>query len=467
MSTKSKNSATDQWVIISDPENPELQDWMGRIWINSDRSDRWQFELIKPVTEFEELYSPMSTFSQISSLTGLIDLQRECTLVSPFVAEVDPGSIGVDQVASRTIIQGHFGALIDKAAISDMQAPSIAGLSFVSDSFSAWFNRIDRSPNIDSQQPLLNTHDECEFTIEGFGKITCGSAVGRRLSTWEDSQNSYSYFHMDFCERLSLTETMQICFELECLFQFLIGFSTKWPVFSLKRSEKFEINGHEQNCTCDLIFGRTPSKKSERPHPYESIHNNGRCQADITEILKRYVKNRKKLSKQIQAVRYSRHFCNSLQDRFSATLPVLEELINAIYAEPDESTYVDDKQRFIEFIESSDDPSIREFLRKHIKVVEEKSPSLKLLIERAIFSLNQDGCKFSKNLAVRIRDRRAKLFHRSFDVIDKDDGIKLQAETIFIEAMLALHIYRDLGIELAELERRVGHIGLNLFLPET
>ena len=453
------------WIKINDPKQLDSEPWIGKISLGEDQKSRWQFELIRGLDGLSEAYAPMSYFNESKSLIGFLDLQRECTLIWPMVTNLDPGSVGVYQIGHRTKLNGQFHALLENAAIEDLDAPSVLGVSIASDSFASWYAKISRSEIENPTSSSMGNYEEEIISIQGLGKITCRYGFSKSMATWEDKEKSYAAFNIDFDHRISVNDSMAWCFELECLFQFLVGLSTKWSKFSLKMDETYQLGSDTHHYFSELTFGKTPCKKLERPHPFECAHNNRRCGADLAQILKCYVADRKNLAERIQAIRYARFMANSLQEKFTTTLPVLEAYLTKTYQHSNEVSFLASQKAFFDWVEKSENSDVLDFSKKHLKVVDTKAPSLKNLILRAMESANLEGYKFSANLSDKIAKRRGRVFHNNLAIDDRDDGMNFQAEVNTIIGILALHTYRDLGLDISKLEcGRSGNQEIQWFL---
>lgn len=442
----------DMWLKVFDPKLPDSEPWIGKISLEDDQKSRWQFELIRSLDGMSESYAPITYFNESQSLTGLLDLQRDCTLIRPMVTNLNPGSFGVYQVGHRTKLNGQFQALLENAAVKDLDAPRVLGVSIASDSFASWYAKISRSEIENQTSSPMGNYEEEIISIQGLGKVTCRYGFSKSMTTWEDKEKSYSAFNIDFDHKISVNDSMVWCFELECLFQFLVGLSTKWSKFSLKMDETYQSGSDTHHYFSELTFSKTPYKNLERPHPFECAHNNRRCSADLEQILNCYVEDRKNLAERIQAIRYARLMANSLQEKFTTTLPVLEAYLTKTYQNYDEVSFLESKKAFFDWVEKSDNSDVLDFSKKHIKVADAKAPSLKNLILRAMESVNSEGYKFSENLSDKITKRRGRVFHNNLTIDDHDDGMNFRAEVFTIIGLLALHTYRDLGLDISKLE---------------
>jgi len=456
------------WIKIMDPKDSSSEPWVGKVFLDDEREAPWKFELIRSLADMADIYSPMKYFNELDVITGLIDLQRECTLIHPFVTNLDPGSFGVYQNGARTRIEGQCSALLDKASIDDLDAPSIAGISFSSDSFAAWYNQPSSKPTKDRSPDFQEPQDKLTFQVAGLGRVTCQSGISSHVSTWENKQRTYAVFGIEFDSAQSLSAAMKWCWELESLFQFLTGLSTKWPVFSLKRIEKYRLDSDECHYYGELTFGRTPAKNNKRPHPFECTHNNGRFGAGLEKIISSYIANRSCLSERIQAIHYARYLTKTLQNKFMSILPVLEGYLVGIYETSSEQAFRKYEEKFFDWIESANDDAITEFSKKHIRVVEAKKASLKNLLSLAIDSLNREGFNFSQALSSRVTKRRGRAVHKNLNIENETDARKFQAEIWCTVAILALHTYRDLGLDISQFERgRQGNQEIQWFFKKT
>lgn len=173
----------------------------------------------------------------------------------------------------------------------------------------------------------------------------------------------------------------------------------------------------------------------------------GRDAAGLKEVLEAYAVNPLEYLSRIAAVQAGRWFAETLNEKFASVMPVFEELLQAEFKSGDEEGYLNFEKAFFEYVEGSKDQDLVNFSRKHLRVVDRKSPGLPTLIERAMNVLNDAGFEFSMELAKRINKRRATMFHSSIVMSDKD-VTAFYEETSAVTAMLMLLTLRNLGVDL-------------------
>jgi hypothetical protein len=108
------------WIKLFKHDSDPGDQWLGKISLADDKSARWKFELVASVASALSMYKGITAFDDRKTVTGLIDLQRECTLIFPLVTSGNPGSFGVNYVAMREVIEGQFNALLENAAVEDL-----------------------------------------------------------------------------------------------------------------------------------------------------------------------------------------------------------------------------------------------------------------------------------------------------------------------------------------------------------
>ncbi len=196
------------------------------------------------------------------------------------------------------------------------------------------------------------------------------------------------------------------------------------------------------------------------------IHLQGQGGGAINTILKKFFRDNDSILARIHTIDFCRHFSSNLMDRFSVIMPVLEEYLKRRYAFEDEARYNESEKAFFEWVDKSDDENIKEFSRKHLNVVDRKSPSMKSLLGRAIEFVNKSGFSFPSGMSDRITSRRGKLFH-SVAKMDEGEARNFQVEVAAATGLLLLHTFDDLGIDIAHLaESRSGLDDLSEFFPE-
>lgn len=439
--------SSSHWIKLFKHNSDPGDQWLGKISLADDKSARWKFELVASVASISSMYKGITAFDDRKTITGLIDLQRECTLIFPSVTGGNPGSLGINYVAMREIIKGQFNALLENTAVEDLDEPLFDTLSINSDSFVSWSGA--PSPHTtDPAEGLIRNIHNLSFEVEDLGTVEVQSAVYTSLKTWSNNSESSSTFTIIFRERQSLRQIMNWATGLEMLFQFLIGKSTRWNSFwGTGKKDSDEIDNYK------LTFGNTPHKTDERPHPGACRHRNGLGGVSINSVLENYAQHRERIAPLIDSLSYARHRATNLQEKFSIIMPLLEKYLKGRFSEGEEISYSSHRRAFFDWVESSNNAEIIEFSKKHMKEVDTKSPSLKTLLSRSAAMLSNHGFYFSEALLARIPKRRVELFHSRLQINETADANKFKLEVMAIIAMLTLHVMLELGIELTELNR--------------
>ncbi len=157
----------------------------------------------------------------------------------------------------------------------------------------------------------------------------------------------------------------------------------------------------------------------------------------------------------IHCVEKIRFFSSYVVDNFKLTAPVLEYYLQQKYKNAEQDSYLNVRDRFFEYVDASDDQQLMDFSKKHLKVVGQKSLSLKELLVMAIAELNSEGFSIEAEMAARINLRRGSLFHSPGDVNDLNIT-DIYDETLAMAAILMLLTFKQLGLSLSEISKRVN-----------
>ena len=101
----------------------------------------------------------------------------------------------------------------------------------------------------------------------------------------------------------------------------------------------------------------------------------------------------------------------SAEDIIFWAMPVLERNLHRHFETAEETSYIEEEQAFWEFVDSSESDAVRQFARKHLRIVEAKRPSAKMLLQRAITVFEDEGVIFPDRAAAKIWRARTKLMH--------------------------------------------------------
>lgn len=449
------------WIYVPEgrEEEDEAPDWTGLIWSEGDRMLRWQFEVIRLARGIA--VHDQGVFQDARPVAVLIDHQRWATLLRPLVSKVDPGKSGTKNPFLRTKLSGSFEALLVGKAVLDEHEALFYGMGVESETFAAWYGGIAFREKIDDA--YRPTSIEMEKTTEETVRIAgLGEAVAVRTPFVQRGHASSevrtrTVLRITFDEPKSLNALLDLARSVELLFGFLAGFRPKLPTFHLWwKADDPKDGGLPRDA--DLELGGVQFRAGPTPHPVERLHMNGRDAAGLQEVLQVLADARFDLPTRIAAVQTGRWFGATVNDRFAAVMPVLEECLKARFPTKDETSYVASEKDFFAHVDASIDPDVREFSRKHVVVKDRKAPSLTTLVGRAMVYLNDGGFAFAAELAKRIADRRAAMFHSS-PTFDDVAVQRFHEETTAATAILMLLTLDDLGVDLQPLSSHFHALG--------
>jgi hypothetical protein len=238
------------------------------------------------------------------------------------------------------------------------------------------------------------------------------------------------------------------------------------PEFKVQLSKTYQIDENVLQYEGALDLAGVDWMPGEPPNPFDCLHVRGIGGIDTPEILAKFLENRVDLLSRIQAVEFNRFFSTNLNDRFSAIMPALEAYLKGRYTSPDELTFIHLEEAFFNFINESKNDNFIEFSRKHLSVKDRKSPSLTTLLTRAIDFVNNKGFIFPSELATKIQKRRGRQFH-SVIGMSQSDVMGFYEEVQAACALLMLHTFDDLGIDISLLSQRHSALrDMRAFLPK-
>lgn len=437
------------WIYV--PDFDEERPWTGRIWSDGDNKTQWRFELIRHAN-IENLYD-VSPFLDAAPVGGLIDHTQRCTLIRPLITKIDPGSLGGDYAFPRTRIEGICQALLVGLVVQDEAVEMVSGIGFESDAFAAWYGRSSfktskgddrRTKRIETSPPQ---HENLVVGGLGEAHATITASINNDYSS--SAVETRVYFRIKFDKPRSLKDSMDICLGLELLFGFLVGFRPRPPAFRLWQTTNSSA-GDLPAPTGELHLSGVHWKSTTPPHPMDRLHRCGQGGVSLQNVLDAFAANPVDFVTRIFSVESGRFFATTLNDQFARVMPVFEEYIKARFNQADESDYLAKETAFFDWVDQASNRDIGDFCRKHVQVVERKSPSLPTQLQRAMTVLNEAGFRFASDLPRRISKRRASMFH-SAPLMDEENVRSFSVETKAVTAMLLLHTFRDLGVPLAPL----------------
>lgn len=317
------------WIYIPDRES-DKEPWVGQIQIGQAQKGSWSFELVRLV-EGGDLYR-QNPFDGTCNVIGLYDYQKPCTLIRPIVLHIDPGSLDVKNKSQRTVIKGEFQAILLDIPVTNGDEKLFLGVTFESEAFDAWVSNpsFRKEYNKSTKEHLISSKiaDTKEFIVSGIGSFSYTSSAKFQSKTRSTAVNSTTRLKIDFDEPKSLNDLMRICFSLERLFGFLVGFRGRFPDFITWIDNKISLSDSiNLNYDGALRFGDVDFLDGSIPHPFECLHLNGLAGAEIEKVIENFFAKEKDIIDRIGAVEFSRFFSKNINDRFSVVIPVFESLI--------------------------------------------------------------------------------------------------------------------------------------------
>ena len=438
------------WILVDDPKTVNSP-WLGTIAYPERPKQNFKVELVRRAETID--LNRRVDLDKNDTLVGLLDLLTPCTLIGPWFGESPKYSLA-PIVAGRTVIDGHFSALVSGVQIRDINEPLITGIQISSETFALWFDRQPQGPTLEIESGNLHgnlsEHEKLEFTIASIGHVTCFSGFGSKKSNTSFTLERFKRFSLTFDKPVSLKRAIDVCDGLEHLFGFLIGWRPEFPVFKL-RFRNLDFNGAKlPDANATLQTSGHEWLEGEAPRSDACLHRVGSDSSEMQKVLERFFDNFATTLLRIETVLRCRHFSRNLDEMFSQLMPMLEERLRQIYTEPDEINYLSSEKRFFDFVLASDDPEIKAFSRKHIQVKDSKSPSLKTILGRAIENLNNRGFNVPPAFSERIVQRRNSQFHKVSELAGGEFK-SFHEEVQVMIGILLLNTLTDLGVEIDHL----------------
>ena len=386
------------------------------------------------------------------SVPAILDLNKPSTLVIPQILDTNFSRGSTRELIGRTSLSGVVHALLENIQVYDYSERMFSYISFESESFDIWQNGLQgggwNQTKLDGEHPSEQVPD---IIVSDLGTIKISKGLQRQFVLPNSLlRRQYYTITMYFEPLKSLEEVIDVVPSFEQLLGFLIGWRPKLPAFHLIA----RCSG-AANSTGTLDIGYLEHHQSDRPNHFTSGHLRAIDNADLTEILHAFYSDRGMIIAVIHCVEKIRFFSSYVVDNFKLTAPVLEYYLQQKYKNAEQASYLNVRDRFFEYVDASDDQQLMDFSKKHLKVVGQKSLSLKELLVMAIAELNSEGFSIEAEMAARINLRRGSLFHSPGDVNDLNIT-DIYDETLAMAAILMLLTFKQLGLSLSEISKRVN-----------
>lgn len=441
------------WFVATGPNDEE---WVGHVDLDARSGQEWSFELVKHVS-IQEMYA--NPFEKAPTITGLLDLQEPATLLKPFVYRIAPGQLNVDHVALRTRLEGSILGVLSGAAVADPTTPLFMSLSFESTAFRSWL----APPLADSSVAVgADRSIDSDELLAGIGRIFCRGVTQSTRDLWSRTMRTAAIFAVRFDTPKSLDETTRMCFALDRLFCFLIGFKAKTPEFSLGMSNS---DGATAGGAARLRLGGAQWLEEEPPVWLQCVHARPLGGPPLRDLVGTFLEGTDDFLAAFDAVETARFFSNDMVTSFTAVMPVLEQLLNKRFKSTEEQKFLDREESYWAWFNQTASSDHREFAQKHLKAVNGKTPALTTLLKRAISEINAQGFAVPDDMAVRIKDRRARIFHSNPQLAGSDDALSFALEVRAATLLLLLLTLSALGVDLKRVATRAEALrGFTMFI---
>jgi hypothetical protein len=121
-------------------------------------------------------------------------------------------------------------------------------------------------------------------------------------------------------------------------------------------------------------------------------------------------------------------------------LPILDRESKRFITD-DERSFINLTDEFFKFLDENAPAELGEFAKKHLKIVKQKSPSIKQLIERCSDVLSQEGYPVPATAAKAINEARNPLFHGSVS-----HSVDLSEAARCTKVLIVLLLMRTIGV---------------------
>lgn len=436
-----------KWIFV--PGQNDDDAWTGLIQTPTNPQERASFEVVQMGGGL--FINSETIFEQNEVVEVVVDFQKPSTMIWPNVRQINSGS-GTSH--SRTLLNGSFQHLLEGIFISDLNEKVFEGVHIQSESFRLWYAPTFR-PKIkrgETDTLLLEKPGEKVFNIKGLGTLKCLLLHSEKRNQNSQTISPKASLEIHFSEARSLREVIQVVWNIESLFGFLIGFRLKVPTSTVWTKEKYKLNSKELPRTGELRMFNRNWTTDKSPNQSNIQHFNSDNSPGLESIVENFFQNRESFMSRINAINYSNLFSKSLEQSFKHIIPTFEEYLKSRFYDGEETNFKNVQKKFFDYIAEAGDDAITEFSLKHIKVVSEgKRPGLKQLINRAVTSLNDMNVNFPTDISKKINLHRGIIFHTT-PKFDQKKVQELYECTRAASFMLTLLTYEDLGINPRNLE---------------
>jgi hypothetical protein len=136
-------------------------------------------------------------------------------------------------------------------------------------------------------------------------------------------------------------------------------------------------------------------------------------------------------------------------------LPVLENISRRSFVNQEDNSTITLKDKFFHEVDTKLSEELREFSRKHLKVVKIKAPSLETIFSAFLTGFAGSGIAFPVDLPKRLTKRRGEMMHRGSQPASSAESDDLAS---YVRVACIVGLLRELGLDLTSARGRLGRV---------
>lgn len=373
-----------------------------------------------------------------------IENNEACTLIWPKAERYFRRRNFKEHVAVERITGFARGLLIGYGRDTDSKLVFRIDLSFAS--LDAWLGH-----RTETVQDLFfpgdsNTEGFCTanlkeraFYIAKGWRCTLAHRTKTETSPHRATLVNEAHLLLTFDDAITISESIEVASAFAILFRFLTGLHTKYDIVG------FDFNPEHGSAWMDCHLGGIKYEEEELSVRRLPLHFDDLDIGCIERAICAFWDNHQTLMPFLVMLENAWRFEPDFPTKYRMLAPALEQYLTSRYPGIEEISYMDNERTFFEYIDQSDNSRIKEFSKKHLKVIDRKAPGLRQRVEQAISTMDHEGVPIPKTYAKSIAESRHRLSHAS-SIFSQNDFDKLYLNTQCVIILLIGHIFLDLSI---------------------
>lgn len=392
------------------PSNDDTGDWFATILPRAASGKLFRLHAIRRIEPSESLRAVKTRSKSPFDRTVIpcfLDFASKGTLSRVNVLGAGIGPTGPEVVFETQRITAELQFILFGQGYEVESIPGYSAVDFRPSGLSQWLADSIGRPSADHFTQAQTVVES--FDIADIGKFCLVLDHVGSLGKGEENRKFSPRLTIEFASPRSFAQVDGICSLLDSLFSFLTMTAVKPSSLLLSPVGPDERLLHRHK----LLRSGNLWRMKSRDRTFSNFLSS-RSVGSIAHIANGVLNSWGDSGLILHALLKSLHFSDNCEDCFVLVFPHIERYLDQWFGGKEEVNFRSQETSFFDYVRRSEDASIIEFSKKHLKVVDSKKRGLQQKLECAITGINEiAGSSIPSSFGRTIHDFRKTRFHGS------------------------------------------------------